>query len=228
MSKQIRSALIATILMVLSAGLAWAMTPTHRIVDQIGRLDIEKGVPLQFGDWKLDPLSNGAVVNPQLEAEVEKIYTATVSRAYINSQGERIMLSVAYGADQRDSMQLHYPEICYPAQGFQITGRWRDQIGVAQGAIPIQRLETVLGERRYEPVSYWTMIGDHAVLKGSGKKAVELEYGLKGQIPDGLLFRVSSIDRDSAEAFKLQDRFISDIVKAMTPANRLRLAGIAS
>jgi len=226
MNRQTRNALIATLFMVLSAGLAWAITPTHKIIDDIGRLDIEKGVPLQFGDWKLDPLSNAAVVNPQLAAELEKIYTATLSRAYINSRGERIMLSVAYGEDQRDSMQLHYPEICYPAQGFQITGRYQASLNVGQGVIPVQRLETVLGERRFEPVSYWTMIGDHATLKGRQKKMIELRYGMQGKIPDGLLFRVSSIDRDAQEAFRLQDGFVADMVKAMTPEYRRRLAGL--
>jgi EpsI family protein len=226
MTRQTRNALIATIFMALSAGLAWAMTPTHKIVDDIGRLDIEKAVPLQFGDWKIDILSSGAVINPQLEAELQKIYSATLSRTYVNSRGERIMLSVAYGEDQRDGMQLHYPEICYPAQGFQITGRHQDNLSVAQGSIPVQRLETVLGERRFEPVSYWTMIGDNAALKGRQKKMLELHYGLQGKIPDGLLFRVSSIDRDAPEAYRLQDRFVTDMIKAMTPEARRRLAGL--
>ena len=31
------------------------------------------------------------------------------------------MLSVAYGMDQADDdVQLHYPEVCYPAQGCQL------------------------------------------------------------------------------------------------------------
>ena len=34
-------------------------------------------------------------------------------------RGRQIMLSIAYGEDQRDGMKLHYPEVCYPAQGFQ-------------------------------------------------------------------------------------------------------------
>ena len=59
------------------------------------------------------------------------------------------MLSIAYGEDQRDSMQLHYPR-CYPAQGFDSINR-KDLLTTQFGVLPIRRLETVLGAQRYEP-----------------------------------------------------------------------------
>jgi Protein of unknown function (DUF3485) len=44
-----------------------------------------------------------------------------------------------------------------------------------------------------------------------------VRYGLRGQIPDGLLFRVSSINTDSAASFRLQERFLSDLAGSMNP-----------
>jgi EpsI family protein len=41
----------------------------------------------------------------------------------INPQGYRIMLSIAYGKNQSDALQLHKPEICYPAQGFTLLAK---------------------------------------------------------------------------------------------------------
>ena len=33
------------------------------------------------------------------------------------------MLSIAYGKNQSDALQLHKPEICYPAQGFTLLAK---------------------------------------------------------------------------------------------------------
>ena len=74
--------------------------------------------------------------------------------------------------------------------------------------------------------AYWTTLGDHAVKNGTDKKLMEMRYALKGYIADGLLFRMSSIDRDSPRAFLLQDRFAQEMLAAMAPETRLRIAGL--
>ena len=90
----------------------------------------------------------------------------------------------------------------------------------------VRRLETEYGESRPEAVTYWTIIGDQQSLGGWDKKISEIKHGFKGEIVDGLLFRVSSINRNSAQAFDDQNTFVRDIVKAMTPAARLQLVGL--
>ena len=47
-----------------------------------------------------------------------------------------------------------------------------------------------------------------------------------GQIPDGLLFRVSSIDADAVHAFKAQQQFVADMMAAVPPEVRQRLSGL--
>ena len=68
------------------------------------------------------------------------------------------------------------------------------------------RLETHLGQR-FEPVTYWTVVGDHITTTGVNKKLTEMRYGLRGRVPDGMLVRVSSIDRDSPRAHRIQAEF---------------------
>jgi len=51
---------------------------------------------------------------------------------------------------------------------------------------------------------------------------------LTGQIPDGLLFRVSSIDPDTARAYTMQDQFIADLLKAVNDKDRKRISGLGS
>jgi EpsI family protein len=86
------------------------------------------------------------------------------------------------------------------------------------------RVDTQLGQRR-EPVTYWTTVGDRVVQGHIQKKLTEIRYGFTGTIPDGLLFRVSSIDPEIAKAYDLQAGFVSQLLAAVTPDQRQRLAG---
>lgn len=224
--QQTRAAVIACVLMASASGLAWKMTPTVRLATIHGAIDLEHAVPATFGEWRQDTTVFGGVVNPQQEAQLKALYSQTLSRTYVNKRGQRVMLSIAYGEDQRDAMQLHYPEICYPAQGFQLRGKQVARLDLPFGQIPVRRLETVLAEQRYEPVTYWTMVGERSTLGGIDKKVIEMSYGLKGIVVDGLLFRVSSIDRDTPSAFALQDEFVMSMMSAMSPAQRQRFAGL--
>ena len=82
------------------------------------------------------------------------------------------------------------------------------------GAIEVRRLTTVLKSRR-EPVTYWLTIGDEIVKDRLQKRMDAIRLALTGQIPDGLLFRASSIDEDPARAFAMQQRFVADLMSAI-------------
>lgn len=226
MKKSLLSALAAAVLMTSAAAIATVMTPTRRIVDTLPKLDIEAAIPQRFGDWQIDTRSGGGVVNPQQTELLNQLYSQIVTRTYVNSEGYRIMLSIAYGEDQRDGNQLHYPEVCYPAQGFQVTSNKTAIINTSLGELPIKRLESHLSQQRYEPITYWTTVGSTAVVGGKDKKIAEMRYGLRGEIPDGLLFRVSSIDRETDKAFVLQEGFIKQLLSSLSVDARKRLAGI--
>lgn len=226
MKKSLLSALAAAVLMTSAAAIATVMTPTRRIVDTLPKLDIEAAIPQRFGDWQIDARSGGGVVNPQQTELLNQLYSQIVTRTYVNSEGYRIMLSIAYGEDQRDGNQLHYPEVCYPAQGFQVVTNRKAILNTPLGDIPIKRLETHLSQQRYEPITYWTTVGNQALTGGTSKKLAEMKYGLRGEIPDGLLFRISSIDRESAAAFAKQEQFVEQMLPALTPDVRARLAGL--
>lgn len=222
-----RRALFAASGMGLASITGQALIPTKRLSDLRGPIQLETNIPHQFADWRIDPSMNGGLVNPQSQTLLKKLYTDILERTYINAQNKRIMLSVAYGGDQSDpSVQLHYPELCYPAQGFKVLTERRDEINLSQGQhIIVKRLETNYAGQRPEAVTYWTMMGDVQSLGLFAKRLAELHHGLRGEIVDGTLIRVSSINQDSAAAFALQDRFITDLVAAMPPEFRHRMTG---
>ncbi|NMG47268.1 EpsI family protein [Azoarcus communis] len=222
-----RSAIIA-ILACASAFSAQALTPRRALSETLPPLNLEALIPEQVGDWQTDKGVMAAVVNPQQEAMIQAIYSETLSRTYVNSRGERVMLSIAYGSDQRDGLQVHKPEVCYPAQGFLVKATRADSLQLESGAIPVRRVETVFGNSRPEPVTYWMTVGEEVVVSGLDKKLAEMRYSLEGVYPDGLLFRVSSIGADTSAALQLQDGFLREIIGAIDPAFRHRFAGKAS
>jgi EpsI family protein len=215
---------IAALMVLASIGAVLAR-PTVKAADEEPPISLEQMIPKQFGDWREEPQRFMQVVNPQTQELLDKLYSQILTRVYINSEGYRIMLSLAYGSNQRGSLQAHKPEVCYPAQGFTIDKNQPGEFTSPFGGVPVRRLYGHLGAR-YEPVTYWFTVGDRAIQSGTQKKLVELRFGLTGRIPDGLLYRVSSIDRDETRAYKLQDQFTTQLLEAVTPADRRRLSGL--
>jgi EpsI family protein len=213
--------------MLLASGLAEALRPTHKIADEGPKVELAAMVPLNFGDWKNVPQTAGEIVNPEQKELVNRIYNDTLSRSYVRNDGAMVMLSIAYGANQSDGVALHYPEICYPAQGFALISMQQGALPTAYGAIPVKRLLTKLGNRS-EPLTYWSTLGTKVVLGGLQTKLTQLNYGFRGQIPDGLLFRVSSISADEQAGYALQQDFVRDLVAAMSPRDRLKMAGLSA
>lgn len=216
--------LIVGLCMFATVGLALALRPTARIADNEPKFNLETLIPRQFGDWKTDETIVPLIANPQQEALIKKIYNQTITRTYSNAHGDHVMLSIAYGGDQRDAMAVHKPEICYPAQGFQILKNAIGTFSTDGGSIPVKRLVAVQGQR-IEPITYWTTVGDKVEVNSLKWKLEQLKYGLTGKIPDGLLFRVSSIQADAANAYQLQDSFTRSLLKAMSPNGRERIIG---
>jgi EpsI family protein len=213
------------LLMMSSAALAVALKPQQRMVDELPPLTLEEAVPTSFGDWKLDPTLVPIDPSPDVQASLDEIYSQMLARTYINSRGERIMLSIAYGADQSgDGNQVHRPEFCYTAQGFQVMANNVGSLATQYGTLPVRRLLAVQGKRN-EPITYWVTVGDKATLPGLDRKLNQLSYGLTGKIPDGMLVRVSSISPENQSAYELQERFIRDMLVNMDPKHRVRIAG---
>jgi EpsI family protein len=219
--------LVIGLCMFAAAGMALALKPSTKIADAGPRIDLETLIPKTFGDWKIDETIVPLIADPQTQAKLDKIYSQTLSRTYVNSRNERIMLSIAYGGDQTDTMAVHKPEVCYPAQGFQILKSPVVSTFSTEGSsIPVKRLVATQGAR-IEPITYWTTVGDKVAVSGWKWKLQQMKYGLTGQIPDGLLFRISSIQADESAAYQVQDDFSRALLGAMTPEGKARIIGQA-
>jgi EpsI family protein len=206
---------------------AWGVRPTAKAAAMGHGITLEGLVPIAFGEWRELPDTNVQVVNPQTKEILDRIYSQQLTRTYVNRDGYRIMLSMAYGDDQRGGLQAHRPEVCYPAQGFALGKAEDGALVTPYGSIDVRRLQTRLGARS-EPVTYWLTVGDQIIRSQFDRRMAEIRLGLTGQIPDGLLFRISSIDNDPAHAFVLQQGFAADLLSTVPAEARRQLSGLGA
>ena len=219
-----RLPLFLTCLMASVSAVGYLLSLTPPGTGQTPKFSLEEIVPRQFGDWREQISTRADLINPQTRQLISKLYSQTLTRVYVNSKGQQIMLSLAYGGDQRGELRAHKPEVCYPAQGFELRSNQPASISTPYGLVNGRRLETRHGQRN-EPVTYWFTLGRQVVTSKLEQRLVEMRLGLTGEIPDGLLFRVSSVDPDPRRAFAVQEKFIAELLDAASPEGRLRLIG---
>jgi EpsI family protein len=217
----------ATVMAALMCGAALTGYAARPRAKTTAGIVLESAVPKSFGEWQELPDQSVQVVNPETKALLDKIYSQVLSRTYVNKDGYRIMLSLAYGDDQRGGLQAHRPEVCYPAQGFKVGKIDDGGLPTSFGTIEVRRMTTTLGHRD-EPVTYWLTVGDQVIKNSFEKRLAEIRLGITGQIPDGLLFRVSSIDKDTSRAFAMQQKFAADILGAVPVEVRRQLSGLTA
>ncbi len=220
-----RVALTLAALMCTASAAAYFLRPSVNATDRVPKIQLDTAVPKQFGQWREEESRVAAIVNPQTQQLLDKLYSQVLTRTYVDGQGYRVMLSLAYGDDQRGGLQAHKPEVCYPAQGFTLNKNVAAEIETPFGKVPGRRLGTQLGSR-VEPVTYWFAVADRAVSTRFEHRLAEIRLGLTGQVPYGLLFRVSSIDENADRAYAAHERFASELLAAVSPADRGRLSGL--
>jgi EpsI family protein len=227
MNRKFAASVILGLAMAGTSALTGALTPKQKVADARADFSLDKMIPTSFAGWNLDASVVPLAPDPTQKELIAALYDQTLSRTYVNAQGQRVMLSIAYGGDQSKQLQLHLPEVCYVAQGFDMVKDRRDELGTSFGKVPVKRL-VARQNTRNEPITYWVTIGDKAVMSGLDQKMQRFVYGLSGRIPDGMLVRVSTIDTNDAGAYRVQDRFVNQLLDALKPQDRARLLGAAT
>lgn len=224
MPRQTKSFWTISLLLLLLSATAYALKPNKQMALSVP-IKLGSVFPEQFSEWHIDNSIMPLEPNPELLEKVTKTYDQTLSRTYINATGYKIMLSVAYGGNQSsDSTQVHRPEFCYTGQGFIIKSAKDTELSIRSKNLSVRQLIAEQGSR-IEPITYWVTIGNNATKPGLGRKLLQIRYGLSGQVPDGLLIRVSSIDNSASDAYEKQADFINALSLVMNNNDRERVFG---
>lgn len=214
--------LLIGLFMLAAAGLAIVMKPTP--VPKQAQPDLEVMIPKQFGDWTIDPNIAPVMPTTGVQQQLKETYDQMVNRTYVNSRGERMMISVAYGSQQTQKLKAHRQEVCYASQGFEIRNFHRDQAVVSGVPIGVYRMFAI-NKHRHEPVTYWFTVGDKVVGSHLERLLAQLQYAFTGSIPDGVLVRVSNISENEQSSYIRHIDFINTLLASMKPQAWQRLVG---
>ncbi len=207
------------------AGAAFALTPRNRL-DLMGDNQLEDLVPLRIASWEVTP--SNAVILPEAPAGslADRLYNQTLSRLYLADGQLPVMLVIAYGNTQSDQLQLHRPEVCYRAFGFEISDSRVTDLVLPGGAarVPVRELVATANDR-VEPILYWTRIGDYLPATGRQQRAMKLRSEMAGTIADGVLVRMSTVADPTPETFAALEAFARELILALPPAGHKALLG---
>jgi EpsI family protein len=203
------------------AVLAHQLRP-HRYVSLLSSANLDDLVPRAFGAWTSEDVGDPLALNAPGTLS-SKLYNQLITRSYSNGRGAPILMLLAHGERQSDELQLHRPEICYPAFGYQLLQDERTEVALGGDVhLPARRLVAKSPTNR-ERVIYWTRLGESFPTSSAEQRRARFENTIHGVVPDGVLCRFSTAD--SADAWNGLGSFLQDLVKATGAHGRRVLVG---
>lgn len=193
---------------------AWRQPRTR--LDYLGRQKLDDLVPKTVGPWKFVAAS-GLVVPPEDQLS-RTLYSQLLTRVYSDGENAPVMLLIAQSAGQTGILQVHRPETCYPASGFQISPVTRHDIPIGPATLQTNALSAA-NEGVTEHIIYWTRIGDRIPATWRQQKLDTAVENLRGIIPDAVLVRVSTVNSDPDAARAILDTFTRALIGSI-PADR--------
>ncbi len=207
-----------------AAAIAQARLP-EPVNPRLGKKQFDKWVPDAVGPWRF--VTSSGVVLPTPDALMDRLYDDVVTRVYQAPGRSVVMIAIAYNNIQDGVVQLHRPEVCYPAGGFTLTPTRPVEI-VARGNRIGANFFTAASDERTEQILYFTRIGDAFPNSWAQQRLAVIKDNLLGRIPDGMLFRASVLSTDARSAVATLSDFIRRFDEASAPPLRKLLLGRVS
>lgn len=214
-----RAVLIGTAC-VLSSGAALALKPRRKVSLLPAGMKLNDILPRKFGRWDSRDVSDLYVPDTPDSLEA-RLYGETVARLFIDRQSDvKILMLMAHGDSQSNELQLHRPEVCFPAFGLSLIDSVPLELRIGKGVtLPARRL-LAQSSQETQAVLYWTRLGEYFPVSVTEQRLNRLTAAMHGYIPDGLLARFSMVEPGSGSAFGEMERFIPALLSEI-PKDRL-------
>ena len=211
-----RRSILAGGLLAAGAGFSSLSSP-RAFASPIPKTQFTKLVPEEIGGWRA---SRSAELVIKAEDDVQdKLYENLETRIYEGPNLPAIMLLIAYSSVQQNDVQVHRPEICYPAAGLPIEQTRPSTIEFGSRTVDALELIADRGGAK-EKILYWIRVGESFPRGWVDLRLTTAIANTKGVTPDGLLFRVSTIDNSSGFSSQTLANFSRAFVAASPPSLR--------
>ena len=205
----------------LATAVAGIALKPHNAENLLGTGKLDDLVPQQIGNWRFNTVSG--LVLPPADQLRDAIYSQLLTRTYTREGAAPVMLLIAYSGAQDGTIQIHRPEVCYPASGFQLTGNQLHSVPLPSGFEIPSREIVATTETRREQLIYWTRLGDHFPTRWIDQHIAVAEENFAGIVPDGVLVRVSSTG--DGNQFSILDDFTRTLITSVGSRMRQVLLG---
>ena len=191
---------------------------------QLNDKEFDSLIPSDIAEWRFST-GSGLILPPQ-DQLTRTLYEQLMSRIYVSDSDKLpVMVAIAYSSVQEGRLQVHRPDVCYPAAGFTIVSNDVIKVDIGQGlSIPARFLVADRGSRR-ECVLYWTRIGPTLATGWAQQRLTMATANLQGYIVDGLLGRVSVISTDIPAAREELIAFLRELLVHAKPFGQSLLIG---
>ena len=204
------------------AGVAAARQPS-RAVDFLGNAKLEKVVPEKLGKWTF--ASNSGLVVPPEDQLAQAVYSQLLTRVYTSATGTPIMLLVAQSASQTGILQIHRPEFCYTAGGYELSQSSPHRVSLSPNrSLPALSISASM-RGLTEQIVYWTRVGENLPQSWTQQRLAVAMDNLRGVIPDAVMVRVSTYGNDKVAALAEIDDFIRTMIGSVATSARRVLIG---
>jgi EpsI family protein len=221
-----RRSMIAGGLLLGAAGIANSRRPDEPLkMLPEARPSLNPLFPWKIGDWEYQT-SSGLVLPPPDQLS-DRLYNAIITRYYASPTNLPVMMLVAYNGVQDGMLQVHRPEVCYPAAGYQIEHDRFVPLDAGGGVEVPGHYLAARSVSRHEQMIYWTRIGNEFPTRWWQQHWAVAKENLKGRVPDGVLIRFSTAAPDDATAILTLKRFITPLFRMLSPRARRLLFGDA-
>jgi len=203
-----------------AAGVVYARLPS-RPVDLLGKRKLDAIIPLKIGGWEFQ--TNSGLVVPTEDTVSDALYSQLLTRVYTRGDEPPIMLLIAQSAGQSGFLQIHRPEYCYPAGGFQLSPITPMPLPAGDRTFDVNSLTATMPGRP-EQIIYWTRVGTRMPLSWAAQRVAVAKDNLEGIIPDAVLTRLSTIDPNRDAAMARLAEFSAQLVAQMGAARNVLIA----
>jgi EpsI family protein len=191
-------------------GLAAAGALSHFAAPKAVAKPIEKptfssAIPDRVGGWT-SRKTQEIVLPPQDDSN--KLYENQETRVYEGADLPAIMFLIAYSSIQQNDVQVHRPEVCYPASGYPVIATEATQISYRGRELAARELVADRGGL-HERVIYWIRVGNSFPTSWREQRINIAFANLSGSIPDGVLLRVSAVEEPGKSTSALLRTFIA-------------------
>lgn len=170
-----------------------------------------KMIPEAAGRWRSRTSSELVTAAP--DPFSDKLYQNLETRIYEGDGLPTMMVLLAYNNIQQNDVQVHRPEVCYPAAGFPIVSSKAVSLDFDGRRIAARKLIADRGGPK-EEILYWVRVGRDFPVGWAEQRISMALANVGGVSPDGLLFRVSTIEGASGYSPDALEEFLQAFARA--------------